>query len=94
MVYSEFLEMVRAGNVRKARIDESLQKVYFSVDPVSEQQPQAAAVPDARTSRARPGASISGAAAVWFSKATLQAMVSLDCLISDILTCMLIWQAR
>ena len=37
VVYSEFLEMVRAGNVRKARIDESLQKVYFGVDPVSVQ---------------------------------------------------------
>ncbi len=33
VVYSEFLDLVRSGNVKQARIDESLQKVYFSVQP-------------------------------------------------------------
>lgn len=33
VVYSEFLDLVKTGNVQQARIDESLQKVYFSVQP-------------------------------------------------------------
>jgi hypothetical protein len=33
VVYSEFLDLVKSGNVQQARIDESLQKVYFSVRP-------------------------------------------------------------
>ena len=36
MVYSEFLDLVNTGNVRQARIDESLQKVYFSVRPLQQ----------------------------------------------------------
>ena len=52
VVYSEFLDLVRAGNVRKARIDESLQKVYFSVQPSAatvapELAPRPAGLPDA-----------------------------------------------
>ena len=36
VVYSEFLDLVNTGNVRQARIDESLQKVYFSVRPLQQ----------------------------------------------------------
>lgn len=44
VVYSEFLDLVRSGNVRQARIDESLQKVYFSVQPRLEGQQDTSAV--------------------------------------------------
>ena len=36
VVYSEFLDLVNTGNVRQARIDESLQKVSFSVRPLQQ----------------------------------------------------------
>lgn len=44
VVYSEFLDLVNTGNVHQARIDESLQKVYFSVRPLQQanQQDEAA----------------------------------------------------
>jgi len=44
VVYSEFLDLVNTGNVHQARIDESLQKVYFSVRPLqqADQQDEAA----------------------------------------------------
>ncbi len=44
VVYSEFLDLVRSGNVKQARIDESLQKVYFSVEPRTADQQDPAAV--------------------------------------------------
>ncbi|CAL5223140.1 g5605 [Coccomyxa viridis] len=43
VVYSEFLDLVNTGNVRQARIDESLQKVYFSVRPLQPAEQQDAA---------------------------------------------------
>jgi hypothetical protein len=52
VVYSEFLDLVKTGNVQQARIDESLQKVYFSVQPRPAQDP-AAASPIASTSGKR-----------------------------------------
>lgn len=44
VVYSEFLDLVRSGNVKQARIDESLQKVYFSVQPRTADQQDPTAV--------------------------------------------------
>ena len=43
VVYSEFLDLVNTGNVQQARIDESLQKVYFSVRPLQPAELQDAA---------------------------------------------------
>lgn len=40
VVYSEFLDLVNTGNVQQARIDESLQKVYFSVRPLQQADQQ------------------------------------------------------
>ena len=51
VVYSEFLDLVNTGNVRQARIDESLQKVYFSVRPLQPAEQQDAAA-EASTSGA------------------------------------------
>ena len=53
VVYSEFLDLVNTGNVAQARIDESLQKVYFSVRPLQQAEQQEGA-PEASTSGMQP----------------------------------------
>lgn len=55
VVYSEFLDLVRTGNVKQARIDESLQRVYFSVQPRldTQQDPTAVASASGKSQLAR-----------------------------------------
>lgn len=79
VVYSEFLDLVNTGNVRQARIDESLQKVYFSVRPLQPAEQQ-----DVATQASTSGALTISAYWLWISLIKDQASQELLQLLEEI----------
>lgn len=57
VMYSEFLTLVHSGNVRTAGIDDQADKIYFSLNGHSSQQPAEAA----ETASPQPEASVAAA---------------------------------
>ncbi len=62
-MYSEFLTLVHSGNVRTAGIDDQADKIYFSLNGHSSQQPAEAAetTSTAETASTQPEASVAAA---------------------------------
>lgn len=59
VAYSEFLSLVHSGNVEKAGIDDSADKIYFSLSGHSSQQAAEAAIEAAAAASRQPEASTS-----------------------------------
>ena len=82
-MYSEFLTLVHSGNVRTAGIDDQADKIYFSLNGHSSQQP-AETASTAETALTQPEASVAAADSTSGETAPVLCCVVLCCAVLDI----------